>query len=411
MFELLFGKRKQNKGVIKPEGTLEELRKQHRNLPPRFPVYPFTLMVKNGVEIPYTLSVEEIKAYLKKNMVHFEAGMIALAWKGDAGSFQVMTEELQNKDYYRRKVALENIVYHDLFKDNSEVLGIAVLDGHEMVVKSALKKVLDYHPVGIREEILMAMECWPGDAEIQKMCKMALLHYRENYALIMGKHHKEKGKREQEELIFRDSSQYILKERMQNLKYFNKYLTMARHYNPGLDAPAVKNLLEKFADEGCGYAALATTLVQYYADKEKAFFDKFKCELMQNGEYVTDLLMLDFYCMTDEENRGMTVEQMKERFERYCNSYGLQAKFQILSQMDYATYKNRTKTGYLLLFAGHFIMYYKKYHITSVNGWHIMNISDMQPDGTFSVVTWGKKYTLKKENLKQGGHFVYVEYS
>ena len=168
MFELLFGKRKQNKGVIKPEGTLEELRQQHSKLPQRFPVYPFTLMVKNGVEIPYTLSVEEIKAYLKKNMVHFEAGMIALAWKGDAGSFQVMTEELQNKDYYRRKVALENIVYHDLFKDNSEVLGIAVLDGHEMVVKSALKKVLDYHPVGIREEILMAMECWPGDAEIQK---------------------------------------------------------------------------------------------------------------------------------------------------------------------------------------------------------------------------------------------------
>ena len=82
---------------------------------------------------------------------------------------------------------------------------------------------------------------------------------------------------------------------MQNLKYFNKYLTMARHYNPGLDAPAVKNLLEKFADEGCGYAALATTLVQYYADKEKAFFDKFKCELMQNGEYVTDLLMLVTY--------------------------------------------------------------------------------------------------------------------
>lgn len=410
MFELLFGKRKQNKGVIKPQGTLEELRKQHRNLPPRFPVYPFTLMVKNGVEIPYSKSVEEIKPYLKKNMVHFEAGMIALAWKGDADSFQVMTEELQNKDYYRRKVSLENIVYHDLFVDNSEVLGIAVLDGHEMVVKSALKKVLDYHPVGIREELLMTLECWPGDAEIQKMCKLALIRYKENYTTVLSKHHRGKEVREREELIFRDSSQYILKERMQNLKYFNKYLTMARHYKPGLDAPGVKSLLEKFADEGCGYAALVTTLVQYYADKEKEFYNRFKCELMQNGAYVTDLLMLDFYCMTDEENRGMTVEQMRERFEQYCDSYGMGVKFQVYSQMDYATYQKCTKTGYLLLFAGHFTMYYKKYHVTSVNGWHIMNISDMQPDGTFTVVTWGKKYTLKKENLKQGGHFVYVEY-
>ncbi len=410
MFELLLGKRKQNKGVIKPQGTLEELRRQDRNLPPRFPAYPFTLMVKNGIEIPYTLSVEGIKPYLKKDMVHFEAGMIALAWKGNEDSFCVMTEELQNRDYYRRKVALENIVYHDLFSENSEVLGIAVLDGHDIVVKSALKKVLDYHPVGIREEILMAMECWPSDAEIQKMCKMALLHYRENYALIMGKHYKEKGKREQEELIFRDSSQYILKERMTNLKYFNKYLTMVRHYKPGLDTPAVKELIEKLADEGCGYAALATTIVQHYADKEKAFFDKFKCELMQNGEYVTDLLMLDFYCMTDKENRGMTVEQMRERFEKYCNSYGIGIKLEVFDTMDVQKCENCLRTGYLLLFAGHFTMYYKKYHITSVNGWHIMNICDVQPDGTLTAVTWGKKYTLKNENLKSDARFVHVKY-
>ena len=125
-------------------------------------------------------TVDEIGLYLVKNMVHFEAGVIALVWKGDYDSFQVLTKELHNKDYYRRKVVLEYMIYHDLFEENSEVLGIAVLDGHDMVVKSALKKILKYRPVGIREEIRMAMECWPDDAEIQKMCKTLLTLYRES---------------------------------------------------------------------------------------------------------------------------------------------------------------------------------------------------------------------------------------
>lgn len=410
MFGLLFGKKKQKEAIKPAEETLEELRKQDRNLPPRFRVYPFTLLVKSGVEIPYTQSVDEIRLYLVKNMVHFEAGVIALVWKGDYDSFQVLTKELHNKDYYRRKVVLEYMIYHDLFEENSEVLGIAVLDGHDMVVKSALKKILKYRPVGIREEIRMAMECWPDDAEIQKMCKTLLTLYRESYTGVMSKQYAGREKRAREELIYRDSSQYILKERMDNLKYFTKYNTMVKHYKPYADEQTVAALLETFADEGCGYASLATTLVLHYAEKEKEFISRFKCELKQNDAYVTDLLMLDFYCMTDEANRGMTVEQMSERFDKYCDSYGIKVQMNILEDMDYTTWQRCTKTGYLLLFAGHFTMYYKKYHPTKVGGWHIMNISDMQQDGTMTIVTWGKKYTLKKEDLRNSGQFVHVEY-
>uniref|UniRef100_UPI0040569DE5 hypothetical protein n=1 Tax=Acetatifactor sp. TaxID=1872090 RepID=UPI0040569DE5 len=66
--------------------------------------------------------------------------------------------------------------------------------------------------------------------------------------------------------------------------------------------------------------------------------------------------------------------------------------------------------GYLLLFAGNFTMYFGKYQPSHVKGWHIMNISDVADDGTVTVISWGRIYTMKMSDMRSNFHFVYVKY-
>uniref|UniRef100_UPI0040579631 hypothetical protein n=1 Tax=Acetatifactor sp. TaxID=1872090 RepID=UPI0040579631 len=113
----------QDTRIIKRKSdSLQELRKQSRNLVPRFPVYPFTLLKQGNVVIPYTATVTQIASYLRKDMTHFKCGVIALVWKGDKESYKVLCWEFKNKDYYRRKLVIEYLVYHDMFEMNGKVL-------------------------------------------------------------------------------------------------------------------------------------------------------------------------------------------------------------------------------------------------------------------------------------------------
>lgn len=396
---------------LRPDGTLEEARNQPRNEIPRVKAYPFRLLVKSDVTIPYAASVKEIKTYLAKDMRHFEAGVIALAWKGDEESFEVMHGELQNTDYFRRKVTLEYMIYHDLFEKNARVLGEALLDGHEMVVESALRKVIQYQVQGLQEEVKIALQCWPEHKTICGLSQYILMKYRENCEHILLQQQYEEDKRKRENLIYQGSSQCIVEERMENQDHFYKYLQIINTYYPYHREEDARKLIVDLSKEGCGYASLATTLVQWFSERPDMFNYQFGFQLVQDGEYVTDRLMLDFYCMTDEPGRGMSYQHMEERFQKYCDHYSVKMKMEAIQDIDEEAFLQYTKQGYVLLFAGKFTMYFKKYKPVDVNGWHVMNVCDMQADGTMTVVTWGKKYTLARKDIeRRGWHFVYVQY-
>lgn len=172
----------------------------------------------------------------------------------------------------------------------------------------------------------------------------------------------------------------------------------------------MKKLADKFADEGCGYASLATTMVLHFASCPEQFKKYYGCDLVQDGEYITDAIMLDFYCMTDEANRGMSLEQMRERFGFYCGRYGLTVQMEILEDMNAQEYEKCRKGGYVLLFGSDINMYYKKYQPSHVKGWHVINVCEVDREGTATVVSWGRTYTLKLEELKEECKFVYVKY-
>lgn len=375
--------------------------------------YPFRLRVIDGrVEIPYHKTVSEIEPFLKKDMTFYKAGILALAWKGSQESFSVMCRELHNSDYYRRKLTLENIIYHDLFEMNArEVLGEAVLDGHELVVASALKKIVSFQVPGLSEEVSMVLECWPDNKEIQELCQYILQVYGVDYSEVLTEQADERLKRDRENLIFQGNSQYIVQDRMNDAGHFGHYMQIIQCYYPHYTEADARALIENMAKEGCGYASLSTTLVQYFAEKESQFRTLFGYDILQNGEYVTDLIMLDFYCMTDGPEHGMSLRNMELRFQQYCSYYQLSVNLEVLDELDMSNYAMYMARGYLLLFAGDFTMYYKKYKPVEVKGWHVMNVCEMQLDGTVTLVTWGRKYTLKKSDLDPNDFkFVFVTY-
>uniref|UniRef100_UPI004057052B hypothetical protein n=1 Tax=Acetatifactor sp. TaxID=1872090 RepID=UPI004057052B len=113
-------------------------------------------------------------------------------------------------------------------------------------------------------------------------------------------------------------------------------------------------------------------------------------DILQDGQYIVDRIMLDFYCMMDGPNHGMTVEQMTERYGTYCASYNIQVDMGCLKTVNPNICRQCLENGYLLLFAGNFTMYFGKYQPSHVKGWHIMNISDVADDGTVTVISWGR---------------------
>lgn len=212
------------------------------------------------------------------------------------------------------------------------------------------------------------------------------------------------------EQIYKGSSQCILQERWSNPVFAKKYKYLMGCYFPNMSEPDMRALADKFADEGCGYASLATTMSLHFADKPDKFRKHYGCDLVQDGECLTDAIMLDFYCMTDEANRSMSLQQMAERFGVYCSRYGISVHMDTLKDMNEDKFKACSKTGYMLLFGSDITMYYKKYQPSHVKGWHVMNVCDVDKADVATVVSWGRKYTLKMAELKDDCKFVWVRY-
>ena len=81
-----------------------------------------------------------------------------------------------------------------------------------------------------------------------------------------------------------------------------------------------------------------------------------------------------------------------------------------MEEVNVERFAECSKTGYVLLFGSDITMYYKKYQPSHVKGWHVMNVCDVDGEDTATVVSWGRKYTLKLEELKKDCKFVWVRY-
>ena len=186
---------------------------------------------------------------------------------------------------------------------------LVVLDGNEMVVKSALEKIIRFRVKGAGEEVVFALEYWADNEEIQQLCQVILKKYKVEYKDLLKDSRRERKKLRVNNKIFEGNSQSVIEERMTDENYNKVYSEIISRYKPYVGVHTLERIADEFSKEGCGYAALATTLTQYFSDKEYEFYNKFCFDLKNDGGYATDKIMLDFYCMLDESGYGMNIEQ------------------------------------------------------------------------------------------------------
>ena len=407
--------------------AMKALKKQSRYEIPRFPVYPFDYLKNQGFIIPYTMSEAEIIKFLDGGLALFDCGMIGLAWKGTKESLNIMREQLKNKDYNRRSSALKYIVYHDLFKKNMKIIWECILDGQEAVVGLALNIIKENNIKGLHKQIMVAMEYWPYDEDIQNLCReildgqkidyhkrMVKKGYRDSYK-EGDKYSPKEGPKGTEicvvsdEFIYEVASQNIIKERAEDYRYYERYLAIIRKYFTDCSEEDANKIIDEFAKEGCGYASLATTMMKQYFDNADFFKMNFGYWPMYLGKCATDFLMLEFYCMADESDMGMTLEQVIDRFTKFCNFYNVKVDINILNKMDETQFLECQKNGYVIIFAGNFTMHYYETKPSEVKGWHMMNVCGMKED-VMTVVSWGRKHTLSKKDIHKKPYYVYVQY-
>ena len=370
---------------------------------------PFGL--KYGRKGFYDATEEEIIRHINdKDMMNFQDCMVALSHRKTQSSFDIMKAQFTNKDYYRRKCALNYIVFHERFNDNQEVVKEVMLDGNELVVKTALNVIEKLNVKGIEEEVLFAMEYWVDNDEIQELCHSILKRDKIEHNDIIKLNKKKSEKMRVNNIIFKGNSQSIIGERMVNEKYKKEYTDIIEKYETYVGLYTLEHIADEFSKEGCGYAALATTLTQHFHDKEKEFRNKFGFDIKDGDGFATDKIMLDFYCMLDEIGYGMSIEQLMGRYENYCKFYDINIDINVVDTMDINTFEEYTRNGYVLLFAGGFTMNFMKYKPVHIDGWHIMNVYNMPDEDTLEVSTWGQKYSIKLSELNWDTKYIYIEY-
>lgn len=363
----------------------------------------------NGVKVPYDASVEELQKGLQAPMGDYVVYLRALAWKEDAKSFSILKNELRNKDYYRRRAALENISYHKLWGKSSYLVRELLLDHSEYVVKLALRLLNESSDCDMINEVVIAYDFWKENAEIQKACREYFEKRDADYQSLLWEYHSEIQKIEDDDIFFRDCSQKKLVGSWEEEERMTEYFSVIRQYFPKYSLEDARLVLYELAEEGCGYAALAGTLMHFFRQRSYDFAHIFGFPMYdRKAESNADLLLLHFYCMTDEKDFGMTIGQMMSRFRTFTKAYRLNAKIDIVFKLNREQFEEQST--YIIIMAEEFILLDDHRKKIYVKEWHYMNLRDMDEEGNFMVSSWGNNYFLRKADILGKRYFVRVRY-
>ena len=121
-----------------------------------------------------------------------------------------------------------------------------------------------------------------------------------------------------------------------------------------------------------------------------------------------DLLLLHFYCMTDEEGYGMTIGQLMGRFYKFLKTYGLKSRMDLLLHIKPEQLEQ--PDTYIIILTKNFILLDKDRKKHYVKEWHYMNLREMDKDGNFLVSSWGENYMLRKADIMERVYFIRVRY-
>lgn len=363
----------------------------------------------NGVEVPYNASIKELRRGLTAPMKDYVVCLRALAWKGNWESFEILKNELRNKDYYRRRAALENISYHRLWETSPYLVKELLLDHSEYVVKLALSLLSAFGSCDVTNEVVIAYDFWTGNQEIQALCQQYFEREHIDYYKLVWEYTNKKQKLLEHDSFYKGCSQERLIGNWNENEKMPEYFSVIHKYFPEYSYDDARLVLYKLSEDGCGYAAIVATLIHFFGNNSYCFMNTFGFSLYDyRGQSNADLLLLHFYCMTDKNNCGMTIGQMMSRFRRFTKEYQLKAKMDTLLKVK--SEQLQEKDTYIIILTKNFVLLDEHRKKIYVDRWHYMNLRDIDADRNLVVSTWGKSYILRKADIEGRIYFIRIQY-
>jgi HEAT repeat protein len=102
----------------------------------------------NGIEVPYGKDVNELESMLNAEMPSFTVACIALGYKSDIESLNILAGLLSSKDWCKRRVVVEAIGYHSMGYLLSDEL-ISLLDDKSKYVVITTLNTISTHSIGM----------------------------------------------------------------------------------------------------------------------------------------------------------------------------------------------------------------------------------------------------------------------
>lgn len=170
----------------------------------------------------------------------------------------------------------------------------------------------------------------------------------------------------------------------------------------------LKTYLDKLNKNGCGYAALANIILEYYSgipDGEKMFYEKFGFSMKkEDGNLNFDLVVVDLYSSQNGMNHNsIDTDSFGVILSKYMNGSGANIKVEKNVKVTAYNYDNLVKEGKQVVVMGwDFPLYYDENKSQGrICGGHGMIVTGVTESGLLIVSTWGgKAYIDPKDNNK-----------
>lgn len=204
---------------------------------------------------------------------------------------------------------------------------------------------------------------------------------------------------------------------------------IVREHFPDMSDEEIESYLKKLNTEGCSYVATINTIFAAYEGREEEFERIFGFPMYKDGDLNYNELLVDFYCETDNHNKGLfggdkidssedpgieegngaTSSQQIYRAEKYLHDKGVEVDISKRNDITVENFNEFAEDGYVV------INYFDgplqnedgstRQNITG----HSMTITGVTDDGRYIVSSWGEKYYI---DPSQGRiNYVYYEYN
>ena len=119
---------------------------------------PTSPSIVNGIPVPYTATYDELCEYLKTPGPLVWASCIALSHQGTSVSLSKLVELSQSSDWRFRRSAIEAIAYHPQAENAVEIIGKALSDPSQHVIRTACEIVAKLKLDALHDNVLALLK-------------------------------------------------------------------------------------------------------------------------------------------------------------------------------------------------------------------------------------------------------------